>query len=286
MRRLVAKSAFLILLACNGEQPRIVNDLPNDTAVASSVEASARSQRITASPPPEATSPPTNPPEYLNQLTAWADTVTSWLREDSSTIAADSTLLEVLPMFRRRIQQVEGAMSSVSRDTGEMRRHGIWVSSAEGLMSLELHESVFYDSYGRFVTPAMRQYLEVRIVEQVAPSALDGAIAVPLDELARRLTTADRFLVEHPQAVARSPMVRQFRHYLIMFLAGLPNTPAFDSSGQLIASFRQHHEEYVARYGTANAGRIVAEYLHLMREHHFKDGAHVGDFLKSKTGVF
>jgi hypothetical protein len=223
--------------------------------------------------------------EDLVRLTAWADTVTLWLRQDSATLAADSTLLRLLPEFSRRIRQVEGSVVSAKLDTAEMRRYGIWVSNAEGLVSLEPHSSSLLVSYGRFVTPAMRQYLAMRSLEQVARSALDGAIAIPLDELAMRLIEADRLLAEYPDAVARVQVLRQFHHYLAIYLGGLPNTPAFDSSGQLSPLFRQQHHDYIAQYGGSVSGRAVEEYLQLMREHQFKYGAHVTEFLRTKAAI-
>jgi len=55
-------------------------------------------------------------------------------------------------------------------------------------------------------------------------------------------------------------------------------SPAFASSGELRASLRQALERYATRYSSTPSGRVVRDYLALLRASNFRDAPAVAEF--------
>jgi hypothetical protein len=235
----------------------------------------------------------------LAPLATWRAAAEAALRPDSGTVRADSALLELHDAFQDQVRRVartfdDPAFQALIWPDGvrghQLRRaqqrpldadpvqialadsvvtflaaHGIWSYRAEGDTYFVASEAAVLEWFGRFVTGPVREFLSLSAREQRAPTAEDGGIRITPDELAARLAAADRFLAEHPGAAAHDLVERWYRRYLAVYVAGLPNTPAFDwRSGVLAPELRRSYEQYVSEHGGTASGNVVAEYLTLL----------------------
>lgn len=222
------------------------------------------------------------------------------LRPDSGTAVADSIFLARRgepdlalrglagtleePTFQGATGR-DGAAAHSDSLVDLMAAHGIEVRRAEGQVAYEVSEAFLLDVLGPYLTSEMREYLELLAREQARPTASDGALTIPLEELAERLRLADRFLADHPASRMTEAVRARYLRYLAIYLGGIENTPAFDRSSKAMdPTWRRSLEAFVADHGESEAGRWVAGYLTLLRASGFTRDATVDAFLRDVWG--
>jgi hypothetical protein len=250
----------------------------------------------------------------LAPLTTWREAAEAALRPDSGTVRADTTLLQLRSSFQEQVRRIAGTFNDSafqaliwpdgawsrqlrrahqrtsgpdSLDTAMadsvisfLARSGIQSARAEGDTYFVAREAALLEWFGRFVTEPTREFLSLWAMEQRAPTAADGGIQISPDELAGRLAATDRFLVGYPDAVAHDLAMSRFRWYLSLYLAGLPNTPAFDwRSGVLVPELHQSYERYISDHAATPSGKLVSEYLALLEVNGFRRQGPVEQFL-------
>ena len=163
-----------------------------------------------------------------------------------------------------------------------LRGRGVWPFIAEGETYYALSEIMTLQTLGPFATESMRAYLRLEAVEQARPTSEDASIQITLGELAARLATADSVVAAYPTSLAFPLADWKRAAYLSAFVNGTENTPAFRrTTREIRPELRQALERYATRYKATPAGKVVQEYLALLRASGFKDTPPVEAFRKA-----
>lgn len=163
-----------------------------------------------------------------------------------------------------------------------LRTRGVWAFNAEGDTYYTPSEGMALQTLGPFATESMRAYLRLEAVEQARPTTEDATIQISLDVLGARLAAADSVVAAYPGALAFQQADWKRAAYLSAFVNGTENTPAFRrTSRELRPELRQALERYATRHKSTPAGKVVQEYLALLRASGYKDTALVEAFRRA-----
>lgn len=245
----------------------------------------------------------------LAPLAASRDSLAIVLARDSGTVRADSAvmhfreaggdLLKTIVQsfddsaFQRAIFPADSVTRRRLRDPStpfvppdfavrdSVRRflesRGVATFRDEGATYYTLGEAAMLRTFGRYTRESMRAYLRLEAVEQERPSVEDATFRISLDDLGARLATADSVASQFRNAVAFAQIDWRRAAYLYLLLNGTESSPAFSSGGELRASVRQTLERMADRLGATSSGRVVREYLTLLRASGFKDSPAVAE---------
>lgn len=164
-----------------------------------------------------------------------------------------------------------------------LAERGIWVSRAEGDSYFDASEARLLDWLGRFLTPQLHAFLRFEAQQQAVPFAEDASLMISLDEVAQRLLAAEELLDRFPDSPAWPLITYTYNQLLAAYLGGLPNTGAFDWRTRILGTdFRRSHEEFLRLHGSTAAGKVVAEYVGLLKRSGFRRTAAVDAFLRAR----
>jgi hypothetical protein len=165
-------------------------------------------------------------------------------------------------------------------------QHGVWSAQGEGRTYLQPHWNRVLLAASPSITPSAREYLRMSVREQTTPTGGDGGVGIPWDSLALRLSDADRILAAYPDAVVGVLVSERRIWYLRAYLTGWDNTPVFGLGNRTLRpEVLQSYERYVATHGATVSGRVVAEYLDVVRASGYQRTAAVLEFLRERSGI-
>ena len=221
------------------------------------------------------------------------------LRADSGTQAADSAFLALRSgPLRDAMRQVastlddgrffaliwpesEGRAPRATWMSPPLEARGIRAHRPEGQTHFEVSEAMLLDRLGPYLTPRMQAYLRLRDREQARPAAADASLMISLDELAARLLAADEFLRTYPESPVRDEVSASHARYLVFYLGGIDNRPAFDrATRRMQPEWRRSLEAFAAEHGDTEAGQTTSRYLALLGRNGFTRNAEVDSFLR------
>jgi len=159
-----------------------------------------------------------------------------------------------------------------------LNARGVWAFRDEGATYFALSESDLLLTFGRFVRASMRANLRLETTEQNRPSVEDARFRISLDELGDRLAEADSLATQYRASQSFPQIDWRRASYLYLLLNGVERSPAFASSGELRTSLRQVLERYATRYVATPSGKVVRDYLALLRASNFRDAPAVAEF--------
>jgi len=241
---------------------------------------------------------------------ATIDSMVGVLRVDSGTTRADSAFLRARKTLEDLVWGMRVYEDSAFQNTAyphrrtlfralptarelaiadslarRLNERGIWVYLAEGDAYVAVSEPTLFRRLGRFLTEPMREYQRILMDEQAWPTADDASLMISWDKLGERLASTDRFLAAHPGAVARDGVKGLYDRYLSLYLLGTDNTKAFDRRTRVLEfDVHRSYERYVVDHGSTTSGKVVRDYLDLLRRNQFRYGDHARKYLLSNTG--
>jgi predicted neuraminidase len=156
---------------------------------------------------------------------------------------------------------------------------GVFAFRDEGATYYTMSESTMLRVMGPYVREGLRAYLRLEALEQARPAAVDAALAISLDELADRLAVADSVADRFRGTIAWQQIDWRRAAYLSLMVNGTDNSTAFTRNTQeMRPEFRAALERLANRRGVAISGKVVRDYLTLLRTSNFKDVPEVSEF--------
>jgi hypothetical protein len=156
---------------------------------------------------------------------------------------------------------------------------GIWAFRDEGATYYSLSEETMLRIFGPYVREGMRAYMRLEALEQTRPAVVDAAFRISLDDVADRLAVADSVTDRFRGTIAWQQIDWRRAAYLSLLVNGTDNSPAFHAnSHELRAEFRAALERVANRKGVEISGKVVREYLTLLRASGFKETPAVTEF--------
>jgi hypothetical protein len=146
--------------------------------------------------------------------------------------------------------------------TQKLGENGFRLEMAEGYVFPIIDWSKLNDFFGSKCTPPMKIYLDERTQEQIRQEYNDGAIIIPLNELADRAAFWEKFNTQNPDFPLSDETQDSERFSWEILLTGSDNTPAILYDQKKVSpEFRSMWEYTIKAYpGTQLAKRIQAMY--------------------------
>jgi hypothetical protein len=149
-------------------------------------------------------------------------------------------------------------------------------------MWFELSLEPLVNASSPFVTDAGREALRIEMTEQLSPTGADASVQIPWDSVADRLAAADRFLTAYPEALQRQTIEDFRRRYLLIYLTGSDNTPAFEFRTRVLRpEVRMSFERFLQVHAHTSSAQIIRAYLDLLAKAGYRRTADVESFLRS-----
>ena len=118
-------------------------------------------------------------------------------------------------------------------------------------------------------------------LERKQPFAADGALLMPLPDIAARLIFWEKFVDAHPGFILMEEASLTYSYYVLVLLIGMDNTPAFDYQNQTLRkNFRDVYQLVVSKYPGSSSAAIFQEYLKLLRSSGWKQTEQVDEFVR------
>lgn len=156
---------------------------------------------------------------------------------------------------------------------------GVWPFRDEGATYYALSEETYLRVFGPYVREGLRAYMRLEALEQARPIVQDAALRLSLDDVADRLAVADSVTDRFRGTIAWQQIDWRRAAYLSLLVNGTDNSPAFHANThELRAEFRAALERVANRRGVDISGKVVREYLALLRVNGFKDTPAVTEF--------
>jgi hypothetical protein len=211
----------------------------------------------------------------------------------ASTRAADSLFLEFrntylafaeslsTHLFEESSARERGTMPPTSDSIASMlERHGFALTVTEGNPFVDENVAFFLRKFGSLVTPAMRRYLVLRSAEQQMRFSEDARLEIPWDSVGERIVSWDRFLTDHQDFLWRDAASFWYHVYLETYLTGMDNSRVFRDGDSLDGNVRRSYERFLAKHGGTRPGRLLREYINMLRKNQFRGGTRVDGFLR------
>jgi len=147
--------------------------------------------------------------------------------------------------------------------------------------------------FGKYVTPAVNEYLRLREINLQTPAYYDIYIWISADEMANRLKDWDKFLSDYPNSPfidkAKLEMNSYFNDFLGVFLPfaeqnpnGETNMLIFDMNGNMLETGKSLYQKLIKECGESYLGNLLREYYAVLKKNGFKRNAKTIEFLKGK----
>lgn len=117
----------------------------------------------------------------------------------------------------------------------------------------------FVENYKDMVSNEMLDYGKFKAQESDEIWAEDGGIVITLEELGRRIYSAETYLETYPDAREKATVISDLRNYLHGYLGGLPNTPVV-SEGRFDSSFISAYEKFLKDYPDSYTAKVLKSY--------------------------
>lgn len=126
----------------------------------------------------------------------------------------------------------------------------------------------FVDNYKDLVSSEMLDYGKFKAQESDEIWAADAGIVITLDELGRRIVSAETFLQSYPDAREKAAVKSDLGNYLHGFLGGLPNTPVV-SEGKFHPSYISAYEKFLKDYPDSHTTSVLGAYYEELKASDF-----------------
>ena len=173
--------------------------------------------------------------EYYTQI----ETI-DWTHEDYDAIVDDRFNMNKYPKTRL------------------LAENGFRLEMAEGYVFPIFDWSLLNDFFGEKSTAPMKDYITQRLEEQLTQETSDGAIIIPLEDLAKRAIFWEKFNARNPGFPLFEETRDSERFSWEVLLSGTDNTPAFDfNSKEVTPEFRNMWEFVIKNYPGTNVAKRI-----------------------------
>ncbi|MEG6522298.1 hypothetical protein [Desulfotomaculum sp. 1211_IL3151] len=172
--------------------------------------------------------------------------------------------------------EYEAVMNGAVKDPGlkelvqKTNNSGYKVETAEGTFFPILNYQ-FYKKYSDYVTPDLKNYIEIMAVESNQVPAKDAALVISWDEVVKRALEQEKFIHTYKDSVKLNDVKQLYEKYLLFTLYGLNNTPLFSyDSNTLNPKAQEAYTKAIKNSGTSDFLKILEEYLNIISKNNNK----------------
>jgi len=152
----------------------------------------------------------------------------------------------------------------------EVLETGYKVETAEGSFFPVVNYE-FYKKYKDFVTPDMKEYIDLLAVESNEPPAKDAGLVITWEEVLDRAEAQAKFLDEYKDSAKVDEIEKLYGWYLRYVLFGLDNTPLFEyQTNEMNMEAKGAYMNALDGSSRSSFLRILKDYMDIMEENGYK----------------
>ena len=162
------------------------------------------------------------------------------------------------------------------KDTGlkellaKTKNSGYKVETAEGFF-FPIIDYEFYKNFSSYVTPDMKDYIDIMAEESDKVPAKDAALVIGWDVVLKRALNQEKFINTHKDSVKVNEIKQLYKKYVTFALYGANNTPLFSYDTKTLDSkAREVYLNAVTNAGSSEFLKILSGFLDLVKNNNFK----------------
>jgi hypothetical protein len=161
-----------------------------------------------------------------------------------------------------------------------LHRHGLDLVIDMGAVFADESADYLFRTYGQWLSPEMRKYLDLRRAEQRLGFSSDAGLTISWDQVSDRIASWDEFLEQHPNFVAKTEAKSWHEIYLRTYLTGMDNSRVFAEDGVLDPDVKKSYERFLALYRNTKSAKVMENYFLILRNNNYRDGPYIEKFLQ------
>ena len=178
-----------------------------------------------------------------------------------------------------KIYDVEDA--ELKQLLSETRDSGYKVETAEG-MFFPVIDYEFYKKYSLYVTPDMKEYIDIMAVESNNTPFKDAALVIDWDEVLKRAINLEKFIAQYKDSIRLDDVKELYKKYLNFSLFGLDNTPLFSYDSKVMDSkTKEAYMGMLERSEESGYIRIMRDFMDIVKKNDYKLTDEVSKFRES-----
>ena len=169
-----------------------------------------------------------------------------------------------------KINQIDSIKDSdLKALLAEVRDGGYKIDTAEG-MFFPVIDYGFYKKFSDYVTPDMKDYIEIMAVESDQPPAKDAALVIGWDEVVRRAVSQESFINTHKDSSRLGSVKQLFNKYVDFSFYGTNNKPLFSYDTKQLASGLKEVYAGMAKNSSSNFSKAITDYLGVIEKNGYR----------------
>lgn len=167
-----------------------------------------------------------------------------------------------------KIYEVEDA--ELKELLSEVRDSGYKVETAEG-MFFPVIDYEFYKKYSSYVTPDMKEYIDIMAVESNNTPAKNAALVIDWNEVSKRAVNQEKFISKYGDSIKIDDVKWLYKRYVTFTLFGLNNTPLFSYETKVIDQGAKEAYMSILESGEESGYiKIISDFMELLKENAYK----------------
>jgi len=129
---------------------------------------------------------------------------------------------------------------------------------------IEVRQGFAADTFGAWMTPAVREYLRLEKAGYTGSISAEGMLLISLEELGKQVHAWEAYLGQYPDSPFVPEALTEYRYQLAVFLFGDDGATHFDiENRRLLPAAKTTLQQYAARYPDMLSARQVTAVLAL-----------------------
>ncbi|MFS1513545.1 hypothetical protein VQL36_14040 [Chengkuizengella sp. SCS-71B] len=202
-----------------------------------------------------------------NLLLALEDQLTAQIKDFSQVLEDDEVQLKLEELSKENNFEInEIQEEALKEQLAEIVENGYKMELLKGTYKVKIDYSQM-EIYKTDVTEEMSEYITIQAKESSQLYEKDLMLTISWEELSDRLAHTEKFLSSYPESVRANIIERIYLNYLIPYLQGLPNTPAYDvESKQFNQELIDSYTQWIESYPDSRTTLIIREHLQNLKE--------------------
>ncbi|NDI33745.1 hypothetical protein [Chengkuizengella sediminis] len=197
-----------------------------------------------------------------NLLIGIEDQLSAQFEDFSQVLQGDEVQLTLEEIFNENTFEIEEIQDeTLKEELSEIVQNGYKIELLKGFYSIKIDYTQM-EKYKVNVTEEMSEYITIQAKESSELYEEDLMLTITWDELSDRLAHTEKFLSSYPESVRANVVERMYLNYLIPYLQGLPNSPAYDiESKKFNQELIDNYTQWIETYPDSRTTLIIKEYL-------------------------
>lgn len=152
----------------------------------------------------------------------------------------------------------------------ETRDYGYKVETAEG-MYFPIINYEFYKSYSSYLTPDIKEYIDIMATESDEVPAKDAALVIGWDKVIERALKQEQFIKQYEDYAQIGDIKQLYKKYVTFALFGLNNTPLFSYDSKVIKDNAKNvYTKAIESNKDSEFLDIIEKFMDILKENNYK----------------